>query len=608
MNLMKKFIYIIFTSCLLFTLGSCSDILDHKPKDILTDELVWQDPNAIKAYLGRMYDRMDVESGSLTTLDEAGYSSTLTDEAVRSYGWGRINDPIVSEEAFPCWKYDAVREANIFLDRIATSSVISEKERVEYVAEARFIRAFYYFSMVKRYGGIPIVKDVQEATAGNIPKLQVPRNTEKEVYDFIREELDAITKDETGLPTKWNAANRFRATRYAGLALKSRAMLYAASIAKYGQVSLNGLVGIPKTDMEFYYKESISASKGIMDSGDFYLYEEDADKEKNFQGMFLNKTMHSEAIFKKAFEAPNKGHSFDFYNAPQSFRVDYGCVTNPVMDLVEDFEYIDGTSGELKLQDAAGNDIKYDNPYDLFKNKDPRFLASVLVPFASWQNGILEIRKGIFANGQYITASNLTDLYPASVEGQPKPPHQITIIGKDGTLNVNDPTKTGFYIKKFMNPTDRVLDGRSDTHYLVFRYAEVLLNYAEACVEINQNAGDALTQINKIRQRAGIADLTSLDIAKVRKERRVELAFEDHRWWDMRRWRIATDVLDNRKFYALFPYLVWEDGKDPKEMKYIFKKEKAEKESKTFLPKLYYVKIAANDITSNPKLEQNPGY
>lgn len=600
---MKKHYYYIllfFAGSLGFTLTGCSDILNTSPRDVLTDGSVWSSPEAIQAYLGKLYDSMQTEDlgHGEDGFDTQTFQSLLTDEAVRSYTWGIVNDPVIHDNGFKWWGYNQMRNVNMFLDRIKTAP-IEEQSRITYEAEARFIRAFYYFSMVKRYGGVPLITEAQEYTGSNIEELKVPRNTEKEIYDFIRTEVDEIAEI---LPVSWksSAANKYRATRYAALALKSRAMLYAASIATYSQVELNGLVGIPAGDKDFYWEESKKASEKIMTSGEFSLYNATADKEANFQNLFLEKDMHSEAIFTKAFLSPDRTHSFDFYNAPQSFKVDYGCAINPVLELVENFEYIDGTPGKLKVNDAAGNPIAYSNPYDLFKDKDPRLMASIIVPFASWQGGILEIRKGIIDGSNVITAADLTTTYGTG-------DNQIPIVGKDGPLDINDPTKTGFYIKKFMNPTDRVNQNRSDTYWMVFRYGEILLNYAEACMELGQTT-EALKAINEIRERAGISKKATITLQDVRSERKVELAFENHRWWDMRRWRISDQVLNNKEFFGLYPYLVWENGKHPSEMKYIFKVEPAPKNTRTFLPKLYYVKIAADQIRTNPKLVQNPGY
>lgn len=597
---MKKIIYI---GCMIFALQlftSCSDILDTTPRNILTDDTVWGDNDGITAYIANMYSSVQVEDVNYSSsIGGATYMAQVTDEATRSYTWGNSNNNPLPDNLFEWWGYSNIRNVNYFLQKIETAT-ISGDLKAKYKAEARFIRAFHYFNLVKRYGGVPIITVPQEFTGDNIAELQVPRNTEKEVYEFIRTELDDIIQ--SGLPESWDATDEYRATKFAALALKSRAMLYAASIATYGEVQIDGLVGIPATDKNFYWTEAMNAATTIISSGKFSLYRIDSDKAANFQNMFLVKGLHSESIYTKAYAYPGNAHSFDFYNAPQSFKVDYGCATNPTLEMVEEFGYVDGSSGELKITDTNGNPIKYANPYDLFKNKDPRLFASIMLPFSPWQGGIIEIRKGIIEpDGNKKTAGNMNETYG---EGD----NVIKIVGKDGPLDGGDPTKTGFYIKKFMNPIEKVDYNRSTTYGMVFRYAEVLLNYAEAAVELGQNTDQALAYINDIRDRAGVRAYGDIDIEKVRKERKLELAFENHRWWDIIRWRVATTLLNNTKVKALEPYLVWEEGKNPSQMSYIFEIKDAPKNPKTFLPQYYYHNIPSGQRATNPNLRPNPLY
>lgn len=575
---------------LFFISTSCTkDFLDRSPLDIISDNEVWSNPSSIEANLVTLYNNMQTEDFNYTVNDEAGYLSQATDEALRSYTWGGFStQAIIPTNTYGWWGYKAVRQVNLFIQKISTSN-LSVEQKTNYVTEARFLRAFYYFSMVKRYGGVPIIDKVQEYSGGDITPLQVSRNTEQETYDFILKELDEIIPL---LPVSQNDNNRFRATRWAALALKSRAMLYAGSIAKYASVQINGLIGIPGSEAHRYYTESLKASKEIIESGKFTLYNKTPDKAENFQQLFLDKGMHSEAIFVKAFNSPDKTHSFDYYNAPQSFRVDYGNVTNPTIDMVEAFEYIDGSQGTLKIKDANGNLIKYNSPTDLFTGKDPRFFATILYPMAPWQGNIVEIRRGIIDNGQKIESGKLTDMYGTGTNA-------ITIVGKDGPLTTWDPTKTGFYIKKFMNPSIRVPYGRSDTNWMVFRLGETYLNAAEAAFELGES-GSALTYLNKIRSRAGIAEKVSVDIEVIRHERFVELAFENHRFWDLRRWRIGTSVINNRQFKGLYPYLNWQDKT------YVFEEVALSRPNKTYTEKLYWEAIPG--ISANPNLIQNPLY
>lgn len=594
---MKRMKLYIGITCMLLLTSSCNNTLDTTPTNILTDATVWSSKEAIDAYLGTLYDQMQVDDIDYTVGTEAQYPSQLTDEAIRSYSWGSANNELIPEGVFGWWGYSQVRNANSFIERVKNATALSAEDRKAYEAEARFCRAMDYFAMVKRYGGIPLITVEQEYDDTNLDELQMPRNQEYEIYDYIRSECEAIAEM---LPEARSANEQYRVTRYAVYALECRAMLYAASIAKYGNVQLDGLIGISSDKANGYWQAAKSAAEKIINSGKYSLYSVKSDKTENFQNIFLDKSStNTEQIFTKAFDTTDKGGTFDFYNAPQSFKIDYGCVTNPTADFVEEYEYTDGSEGTLKVKDASGEAIKYDSPVDLFKDKDPRMLATVLYPFCDWQNGKVEIRKGIIRpDGTVVTASSLNDKFDGT---------STTIAGKDGILTTTDVTKTGFYIKKFMNPTTQVDWGKSDTNWMVFRYAEILLNYAEACIELG-NVADALVAINQIRERAGIATRANVDLEQVRHERKMELAFENHRWWDIRRWRIADQLLNAKKFMALNPYLVWENSKDVSEMKYIFKIEEAPKNSRTFLPKLYYERIPADAISTNPNIVQNPGY
>lgn len=594
MKLLKSYIGLI---CIVSLTISCNNILDTTPTNLLTDPDVWRSKDAIDAYVGKLYDEMQVEDLEYQLVSEGQYLSEFTDEAVRSYTWGGANQQLIPEGIFGWWGYQQIRNINTFLSKVNSAEVLSAEQRKVYEAEARFCRAMDYFAMVKRYGGVPLVKEAQEFKNGDVKTLCLPRNKEYEVYDFIKSECQAI---EALLPETRRADEQYRATRYAAYALECRAMLYAASEAKYGNVQLDELIGIPTSKADDYWKAAKAAAEKIINSGKFALYSAKPDKAENFQYLFLDKSSANvEQIFTKAFDTTDKGGTFDYFNAPQSFKLDYGCVTNPTEDFVAEYEYVDGSEGTLKVNDASGNPIRYNNPTDLFKDKDPRLLGSVLYPFCPWQGDRVEVRKGIIKpDGSIVMASSLTDKYENS---------NTTIAAKDGTLTSTDVTKTGFYIKKFMNPNKQVDYGKGDVNWMVFRFAEVLLNYAEACVELGDNT-NALTAINAIRNRAGIAPRTSINRDQVRHERKMELAFENHRWWDIRRWHIADQLLNAKQFKALNPYLVWENGKDVSQMKYIFKVEDAPKNTRTFLPKLYYERIPDDAISTNENIKQNPGY
>ena len=520
---------------------------------------------------------------------------------VPSYDLGGVG----AGNSIPWWgglstanNYQALRIVNDFLERLPATT-FADNKKSNWLGEAKFIRAYYYFSMAKRYGGVPLItKVLPYSGAGDIASLKVSRNTEKEVYDFILKELDEAVDLISPVSL------RGRANKYVVYALKSRAMLYAASIAKYGTVQLNGLVGIPVADGDKYWQEAYNAAKKIIDDNKYSLYNKNADKTQNFQEMFLD-VANPEAIFVRVFKFPEKPHSFDTYNVPWEARGPSGFTgsTNPTLEMVEEFEYIDGSNGALKMVDGAGNPVKYNSPLDIFKNKDPRLAATVMLPFSDWRGAEIDVQAGLIHGTQTITASNYNTLYDPVTKTTGSV--GVRIIGANGIGGNLQISSTGFYIRKYLNPKYAPSDlsiSRMDGAWINFRYAEILLNFAEAAIELGKIA-DAKTAVNLVRARAGIKLLIDAEVTRdrVRHERQVELAFEKHRFWDIRRWRIAETLINNTQFSAIMPYKVIDDNT------YIFKRQKVLL-SRSFLTKYYYELVPTAEILANPSLLQNPGY
>jgi hypothetical protein len=585
---------------LCLTVGSCTDdFLDRKPLDIISDADVWGNESAILAYLADLYDNVQMETNKSMASGE-GYPTHFTDESMRGYVWQIQHNPTYPDNFLVCyndvyglgyddpWAYAKIRKIHEFIEKMPDAT-IDQSAKDRYLAEAYFLRAFNYFTMAKRYGGVPLVKEAQKYDGSNGEALQMPRSTEEETWNFIAEDLD---KAIAGLPEENVSGEQFRATKYAAYALKARAMLYAGSIARYGQVQLNGLVGIPSDKANQYFNISLAASETIINSGKYKLYDKNPDdRAANYQNLFLDRTMHEEAIFVKAYSA-DKGHSFDMMSLPQSIGTGWCNSIGPTLELVEAYECTDGTSGTLKINDADGNPIYYDQPDDIFIGKEARFYGTILYPNATFAGVTLEIRRGIIgSDGVKMAATTTAGLF------QEDP--SLTLSGKGGMTPAT--TNTGFYLRKYMDPAG-VITGqdRSTTNFLVFRYGETLLNYAEAVMELGR-PNDALPKLNEIRARAGVPLKTSVTMDDIRRERRVELAFENLRMWDLIRWRTFTQVCDNTLFAALLPWLDYKTGK------YVFEKApNLLNSSKTFLEKNYYQPIPG--VAQNPVLIQNPGF
>lgn len=574
---------------IIILIGCTEDILDRKPLDLVTDSDVWESKQLIDIYLVALYDAVPIgfkgRPAEAVLTDEASYAHG---EIVKNYGSMGL--------ALNTGMYAWIRRANYFLSRIYESALTEDEIKVA-AAECRFIRAYYYFDLVKKYGGMPIIKEIQTFDQ-DLEELQVPRNKEDEVYAYILTELDEAVKD---LPEEWGPDNANRATKSVALALKSRAMLYAGSIAKYGTLQLDGLVGIPAEKANAYFTESLNASNQIIESRRFSLYNKlydpqagSGDPAANYQNIFLDKG-NNEVIFQKAYNFPDKSHSYDNLHIPEGYTTNNGSSVTPTLEMVESYEFIDGSDGKLDVENK-----EFDSPDELYKDKDPRFEGSILRSGSAFAGRPVQIYRGIYDEGG--------TLYDA-LAPFPKDP-SIRQVGLDGPFPTGNFTKTGFYIKKYMNTSTAVVEPNfSDQAYIDFRYAEILLNYAEAAYELDEEA-KALGPINQIRKRAGIKLLNEgeLTLERLRNERKVELAFEDKRFWDIRRWRIGTELFRNTNVHGLWPYLSYKNG----EYKYIFKPVSGYPIDYTGLPRIFnerdYYSNLSGYISSNPNIVNNLGW
>lgn len=601
----------------LLLLGSsaCSNYLEKETFDIITPDKVWNDPKLIDAVLVGMYYYVQMEDFDYWYRDpwRLQNASSMSDDAQGSFQKDPLfdngnatytyEDALFEQKFSDVYKY--IRNCNDFLYQIEISTILSADKKKELAAEVRFLRAMHYFTLVKRYGGVPLIKEPQEYNPSDLESLRVPRNTEKDIYDFIISECQAAAQD---LPETRSNEAKYRTYKYVALALCSRTALYAGSIARYGTVQLNGLVGIPSSEADRYFQTSYDASKTIIESGQFALYNKKPDnKSQNYCDIFLKGNGdNGEYIFQKQYNVSGgKAHSWDKRNAPFSYRGSgWGCGIAPTLELVEAYEYIDGSEGSLKLEEN-GKQRRFDDPYELFANKDPRLFASVFLPGSPCMGTNIEWIRGIidFKNEKHQATTQPDGDNTVTIDG-------ITYktCGKDGGADAGDASKTGFYQKKFFDETLTNMNmNQSETPWPIFRLGEVYLNLAEAAMELNKSS-EALDAVNKIRERAGIALLSTINLDKVRHERRVELAFEGHRFWDLKRWRIAhLDVaqggLNGFRGTALYPWYDIRDGK------YVFERgTNPPKQTRIFLEKNYYTKINQDDINSNPNLIQNPGY
>ena len=593
----------ILVSALVMALSfySC-DYLDVPPINIIQDDAIFNSESGITSYMTTLYYDLPIEDFRYT---QQGFN-------VSGKGQGRL--PNVSGEAmcsssddistigdgtwWGCWDYGKIRRVNYFLKNFPAyksnfqNTVLADA----WMGEAHFIRAYCYFAMVKRYGGVPILREPQEYV-GDIESLKVPRDTEKACYDFIAEDLDEAFRL---LPDNEEILGKGRATKYAALALKSRAMLYAGSIARYGTVDLNGLVGIDKALANDYFELAYKAVKELEKSKKFSLYRKNSDKEKNFAELFLAEDS-PENIFCKYFQRNVNAHGWDVYFVPYQYRGNgFSSNMNPTLEFVEMFEHKDGTPANFA---ERAKDTYFDDPSEVFQNMDARFGGSIIYPNAIFKGEPCSIQKGLIIEdgSKKENATNYEEAVYTANDGQ-----VYHIVGKSGSGNYSG-NMTGFFMRKYLNenmPQSEVIENYSEQHWIEFRYAEALLNGAEAAVEMGQHLDDALLWINDIRSRADIKQLSLSDLTvdKVRHERRIELAFENHTYWDLRRWRIADKEIETKQYTGLCPYF------DINKQKYIFEEVAANKYYYTFDVKMYYERIPDGEIAKNEKLKQNPYY
>ncbi len=581
-----KYILIIFLALTMST--ACDDFaeLDLEPQDLISGNLVFEDQSLAEANLAQIYESTlfmynDYQGGVVNMVLDEGMGAVCRGFAYwQAPSWFPIT--VINADGIgplDYWPYNNIREANTFIQGMSNSE-FDPSYKSQRVAEARYLRAHMYFQMVKRYGGVPIITEPQSADAP-LEELNVARASEQATYDFIASEMDAIVDE---LPENPETG---RVNKFAALALKSRAMLYAGSIGQFGEVQSAGSgenqlqLGIP--DASMYWQASYDASMELIGSGQFALYNEiPDDPAENFEQLFIDESNNPEKIFVEVFDQTlNKGHSWSRLSVPFEFRAEWGSNYCPYLNIIEEFEYADGTPGTIS-RDAINSDQLFDID-EVFRNRDPRFLATFFFPESEFQGGVARFHRRTIFNGDTVTSGTVGDGWPAAA------PRRNYV-------------NTGFLTRKMVDESQIGPVAEScDEDFIIFRYGEVILNAAEAAFYLGRE-GEALELLNQIRARAGMPLRTSVTEEDLRHERQVELVFEDHRYWDLRRWRIAHEFLDGLSGKGLeYTYHYEED-------KYDFHLKNAEAGVRTFQERHYYLPLGVSRIADNPNLIENPGY
>lgn len=555
-----SYIYISAAISIAFTLSSCNGFLDREEDSFIDKTATFDSYNRTKEYLTYAYsllpeglNRFSREALLASATDDAEFAIESAEiQQLNNGSWNALNNPddvwnrYFSGISKCCTLLENTNHVNLDISRLDPDKQVeyanSLKDIRMWRAEARFLRAYFHFELLKRYGPIPIVTSTLSIN-GNYENT--PRPTMKEVVDFIAKECD-IAADTLELTPWRNVNDAFgRATKGAALALKSRLLLYAAS-PLYVDFGDTNEANKP-TDIAMW-KSAADAAKAVIDLNQYELASSYAD-------LFKNDFQNKEYIFVRRYAANS---DFEKSNFPVSFGGKGG--TNPSQNLVDDYEMLDGTP--FDWNDPA----KAAQP---FENRDARLGATILMNMAPFK-------------GKKVAT------YPEGADASPSP----------------NATKTGYYLRKFLNEDVNIQTGGSSSGHVVplFRLAEIYLNYAEALNECDPTNPDIALYLNKVRNRASLPNVSALSQEQMRAviqhERRVELAFEEHRSWDVRRWKIASSTLGaplmgvqiERKPLGGYTYMP------------------VKVEQRVFQPKMYWYPIPQSEVLKLKQWKQNNGW
>lgn len=621
----KSLLYILCSVALGTSFTACDNwVGDTEPTDFLTSEQVWNDNTLIEGVLAELYNDVATNGNMDNDVNHSLFDDFmwcgLMNQDVES---ARNQMVAYSYDEFRYYDYAYIYKCNQAIESLATVSQLADDTKALYTAEFRFLRAYAYFQMCIRMGGVPLVTETQSYTPGmDVTELQKPRESEANIYKFVYEEcmdIEAALKGNNGV------TNKSRANQWAALALASRSMLYAGSIAKYNitavrSVEQPGVVGMEGEDPTDYYTKSLAASERIISEfANNTLQGIDNPSSDNFYNAICSKDNNTEVLWTKDYNA-SKFHTFSFANIAQSMNEDNdnGSDLCPTLQLVE-------TYGALQDKNPDGSYRVYTTRGEIFNPiQDVRLKGTCLVPDQEFKGATLDVQAGVAVYDPSVEKgyaliegsdpkSTFTGEY--TVNNKKYTGDGGTLVGNDGPLNRATYTNTGFNLHKFVDETagSSARGQGSYIWYVYFRMGEIYLNAAEAAMELGQTS-KALTYVNKVRQRAGLGanswSASDLTIDNMLNERRRELALEDHRLWDMKRLRKAHGVWngvesENTMLYALYPYRIV-GGPDNNKFIYVRKVAPRFLAPRNFRVGNYYTAFEQDVLDKNPKLVQNP--
>ncbi len=559
-----KFFRYVFVSMAVgsaFTLCSCNDFLDREEDSFIDKTATFDSYNRTKQYLTYAYSLLPeglnrFSGGALlgAATDDACFAIESSNiQQFNNGSWNALSNPDnVWDRYFAgiakcCTLLENSNHINLDISRLDPAKRVEYENNLKDIrmwrAEAHFLRAYFNFELLKRYGPIPIIKSTLDI---NKDYSDTPRPTMKEVVEFIANDCD-MAADSLELTPWRNMNDAFgRATKGAALALKSRLLLYAASPL---YVDFGDIDEANKPSDATSWKAAADAAKAVIDLNQYELA-------PAYDDLFKNDFQNKEYIFVRRYPSNS---DFEKSNFPVSYGGKGG--TNPSQNLIDDYEMLDGTAFDWS------DPVKAAHP---FENRDERLLATVLM-------------NGVLFKGKRVAT------YPGGADAMPNP----------------NATKTGYYLRKFLNENVNIqTGGGSDGHVVpLFRLAEIYLNYAEALNEYDPTNPDIAVYLNKIRERVSLPDVPSgLTQEQMRTlihhERRVELAFEEHRFWDVRRWKVASSTLGA----PVKGVKITQDDAGN------FTYSPVQVEQRVFQPKMYWYPIPQSETLKLHHWEQNKGW
>lgn len=550
-----KRIFLSITAILLITASGCrKDFLNRNPQDAISDETFWQNEEQLTLAINALY--ANVKNKNTVDMDQMGDNSinSSTGDSYRIFGSGNYDSDLASVNAEWNSQYSGIRDCNVFLANYHRAKGVPEATLNQLVGEAKVIRAYMYMNLVMYFGDLPLI-----TRPLNITELYGPRNSKKEIVDFILNELE----EAAGLmqPAIMTGTKLGRFNRGAAWGLKSRMALY---------------------DDRFDVAEK--AAKDVMDLGVYQLYSTGKPAE-DYYNLFTWKGKLANGANKETIIARINLLDNSMHNLSRESQVpDQASRFNPTKALVDAYLCSDG------LPISKSPLYKEDTYANIFENRDPRMKMTILAPGGKWGGR----RDGNPANTDQTTFT------------APK-----FLADKQGCVTI-----TGFYYTKYVEipAVAAVTRDANDIH--VLRYAEILLTWAEALFEQGKlTQGDLDKSINLLRTRVGMMPMTLAGLAadgldvrtEIRRERRIELAREGGRWYDMVRWKegalLAADVKGMKKSLALVPSHVANFKTDAEGYIIVMS------DRQFVSPKHYRFPVPLLQLQRNPNLlPQNPGW